>query len=79
MKVYIEPKPKARNENEPINHYEIEKDGGKSVDHKQYTTQKEAHESAKRQGYHPAICARVRVTDKGNPDLWRNCEQATAC
>ena len=74
MKVYIEPKPKARNEREPIDHYEIEKDGGSSVDNRQYATQKEAHESAKRQGHNPILCARVRVTDKGNPDHWRNCQ-----
>ena len=74
MKVYIEPKPKARFESEPINHYEIEKDGGSSVDNRQYKTQKEAHESAKRQGHNPILCARVRVTDKGRPDHWRNCE-----
>ncbi|MDE3183968.1 MAG: hypothetical protein KGM16_11170 [Bacteroidota bacterium] len=74
MKVYIEPKPKARLENESINHYEIEKDGGSSVDNRQYKTQKEANESAKRQGHNPILCARVRVTDKGRPDHWRNCE-----
>jgi hypothetical protein len=74
MKVYIEPKPKARIETEPITHYEIEKDGGGSVDNRRYPTQKEAYESAKRQGYNPILCARVRITDKGNPDHWRNCE-----
>lgn len=31
MKVYIEPKPKARFESEPIKHYEIEKERGGSV------------------------------------------------
>jgi len=51
MKVYIEPKPKARIESAPIDHYEIEKDGGGSVDNRRYGTQKEAYESAKRQGY----------------------------
>jgi hypothetical protein len=74
MRVFIEPKPKARIESAPISHYEIERDGGTSVDNKEYKTQKEAHESAKRQRYHPVLCARVRVTDKGNPDHWRNCE-----
>lgn len=74
MRVFIEPKPKARQESEAISHYEIERDGGTSVDNKKYKTQKEAHESVKAQGYHPVLCARVRVTDKGNPDHWRNCE-----
>jgi hypothetical protein len=73
MKVYIEPKPKARIETEPVNHYEIEKDGGDSVDNRRYRTQQEALESGKKQGHKPILCARVRVTDKGNPDHWRNC------
>lgn len=74
MKVYVEPKPKVRFESETINHYEIERDGGSSVDSRQYKTQKEAYESAKKQKYNPILCARVRVTDKGRPDHWRNCE-----
>lgn len=73
MKVYIEPKPKARNEDEPINHYEIEKDGGSSVDNKRYSSQREAIESARKHGYSPILCAHVRVTDKGKPDHWRSC------
>lgn len=73
MKVYIEPKPKAKNENEPINHYEIEKDGGSSVDGKQYKTQSAAIEAARAQKHDPIMCARVRVTDKGKPDHWRSC------
>ena len=74
MQIYIEPKPKARNENEPIDHYEIEKDGGSSVDGKQYKTQQQARDAAKQQGHHPILCAHVRVTDKGKPDHWRSCE-----
>ncbi len=74
MKVYIEPKPKGRDEGEKPEHYEIEKDGGQSVDGKKYATQTAAHQSAKQQGHHPILCARVRNTDKGNPDHWRNCE-----
>jgi hypothetical protein len=73
MKVYIEPKPKGRYEGDSIDHFEIERDGGYSVDGKHYRTQAEAIESAKRQGYSPIMCARVRVTDKGRPDHWRNC------
>ncbi len=74
MKVYIESKPKGRNESDKIDHYEIEKDGGQSVDDKKYATQTAAHQFAKQQGHHPILCARVRVTFKGNPDHWRNCE-----
>ena len=74
MKVYIEPKPKARHESEPIDSYLIEIDGGTSVDGRKYATQAEARESAKRQGHHPILCARVRMTDKGKPDHWRSCE-----
>lgn len=73
MKVYIEPKPKARAEGEAISHYEIEQAGGASVDGRKYSTQQEAKDSAKRQGHDPIMCARVRVTDKGKPDYWRNC------
>lgn len=73
MRVFIEPKPKAKQEGEKIDHYEIEKDGGQSVDGKKYNTQEEARQSAKKQGYDPVFCARVRVTDKGKPDHWRNC------
>ncbi len=74
MKVYIEPKPKARKEDEKIDHYEIEKDGGSSVDGKKYLTQKAAADSARAQNYNPVMCARVRLTEKGNPDHWRNCD-----
>jgi hypothetical protein len=74
MRVFIEPKPKARQESERIEHYEIEADGGRSVDGKRYQTQKDAQEAAKSQGHSPILCARVRVTDKGKPDHWRNCE-----
>ncbi|HVX52346.1 MAG TPA: hypothetical protein VHB48_19465 [Chitinophagaceae bacterium] len=47
MKVYIDPKPKGRHEHEKIDHYEIEKDGGLSVDGRRYPTQKEAVDSAR--------------------------------
>jgi hypothetical protein len=73
MRVFIESKPKARDEKGKINHYEIEEDGGRNVDGKKYSTQKEAHESASKHGYHPISRARVRITDKGKPDHWRNC------
>ncbi len=67
--VYIEPKPTARHEHEPIDHYVIEHADG-SKESGPYKTQKEAIDAAKAAGHHPLV-ARVRVTDKGNPDHWR--------
>lgn len=65
---------RCKYEHEQIAHYEIEHDGGQSVDGIKYGTQKEAHESAKRQHHYPILCARVRATEKGRPDHWRSCE-----
>lgn len=71
MKVYIEPKPKGRLEEDRIDHYEIESQGGASVDGRHYTTQSAAITAAKSAGHDPIMVAHVRCTDKGNPDHWR--------
>ncbi len=68
--VYVEPRPKARGEHEPIDHYILEFAGDKSVDGVQHRTQETAINSARRLGHRPLV-ARVRVTDKGKPDHWR--------
>ena len=68
--VYIEPKPTGRTEHDPIDHYVIEHANG-ARESGPYKTQAEAIQAAKRAGHHPLV-ARVRVTDKGNPDHWRS-------
>jgi hypothetical protein len=68
--VYIEPKPAARHEHEPIDHYAIEHAGG-ATEGGTFATQGDAIQAAMRAGHHPLV-ARVRVTDKGKPDHWRS-------
>jgi hypothetical protein len=68
--VYVEPQPKGRPEGTAITHYVLEYAHGARVTNTDYATQGEAVSDAKRLGHHPAI-ARVRNTDKGNPDHWR--------
>jgi hypothetical protein len=73
--VYVEPRPVARAENEAIDHYVLEFAGEKPVTFfdclSSYRTQAEAIAAARELGYHPLI-ARVRVTNKGEPDHWRS-------
>jgi hypothetical protein len=68
--VYVEPQPKGRPEGTPITHYVLEYAHGARVTNTDYRTQGEAVSDAKRLGHRPLI-ARVRHTDKGNPDHWR--------
>jgi hypothetical protein len=67
--VYIEPKPTGRSEGDAIQFYVIEHRSGVQ-EGGQFKTQKDAIDAAKQAGHHPLI-ARVRVTNKGNPDHWR--------
>jgi len=73
--VYVEPRPKARAEHEPIDHYVLEFAADKPVSClpflSNYRTQAEAIAAARAQGHHPLI-ARVRVTNKGDPGHWRS-------
>ncbi len=69
--VYVEPRPKGRPEGTKIEDYVLELAGGKTLGGP-FSTQEEAVRYAKAQGHHP-LCARVRHTDKGNPDHWRSC------
>jgi hypothetical protein len=67
--VYVEPRPKGRQEGSPIDDYVVE-DG---ADHvlKTFNTQKEAIDWAKQEGHHPLV-ARVRhLNNKKMPDQWR--------
>ncbi len=68
--VYIEPRPKGRQEGSPINDFVVE-DGADNV-LKTFSTQKEAIDWAKKAGHHPLV-ARVRhLNDKKKPDQWRS-------
>ncbi len=68
--VYVEPEPKGRPEGSAITHYVLEYAHGARVTHIDYPTQAQAVSEAKSLGHKPLI-ARVRNTDKGNPDHWR--------
>jgi hypothetical protein len=68
--VFVEPQPKGRPEGTAITHYVLELAGGKRLDQTDYKTQKEAIDAARAHKHDPLV-ARVRNTDKGNPDHWR--------
>ena len=68
--VYVEPEPKGRPEGTPITHYVLEYAHGARVTNINYQRQEQAIAEAKALGHHPLI-ARVRNTNKGNPDHWR--------
>ncbi len=69
--VFVEPEPKGRPEGTPITHYVLEYSHGARVTDIPYPTQAAAVEAAMKLGHHPLI-ARVRNTNKGNPDHWRS-------
>ncbi|AJZ57899.1 hypothetical protein OI25_2957 [Paraburkholderia fungorum] len=69
--VYVEPIPKGREG--AIQGYVLEFAGDVKATNKTYGTQKEAIDDAKRLGHKPLV-ARVRVTNKGNPDHWRSAD-----
>lgn len=67
--VFVEPRPKGRPEGSLIDDYVVED----NTDHelRNFETQKEAIDWAKKRGYSPLV-ARVRhLNDKKNPDHWR--------
>ena len=69
--VFVEPEPKGRPEGSPITHYVLEHTHGVRVTYTDYRTQADAVAEAKRLGHQPLV-ARVRNTNKGNPDHWRH-------
>ena len=69
--VYVEPQPKGRPEGSAITHYVLEYKNDVRVTSNDYKTQAEAITAAKNLGHSPLV-ARVRNTDKGNPDHWRS-------
>jgi hypothetical protein len=68
--VYVEPEPKGRPDGSPIMHYVLEYPQAEPVTNTHYLTQAAAVAAAKKLGHQPLV-ARVRNTDKGNPDHWR--------
>jgi hypothetical protein len=68
-KVYIEPRPKGRPEGTAIDDYAVEDRANSVLATRK--TQAEAIDWATAQGHSPIMVARVRNTDKGNPDHWR--------
>jgi len=67
--VYVEARPKGRQEGSPITDYVVE-DHADSVLHTS-ANQKQAIDWAKSMGHHPLV-ARVRhLNDKKKPDHWR--------
>lgn len=71
--VYIEPRPLAREEGAAITHYVLEYANNQPVTNLRYSTQKEAIDTAHELGFNPLV-ARVRITNKGNPDHWRSAD-----
>ena len=68
--VFVEPEPKGRPEGSLITHYVLEYEHGNRVTNTNYSTQAAAIADAKMLGHQPLV-ARVRNTNKGNPDHWR--------
>lgn len=67
--VYVEPMPKGDLPATPT-HYQLEfQDGSKAAG--PFLTQQAAIDAAKGMGHKPLV-ARVRNTNKGNPDHWRS-------
>jgi hypothetical protein len=67
--VFVEPRPKSRQERAPINHYVVETEGDHVL--KKCGTQAEAIQWARAQT-HTVHVARVRhLADKKIPDHWR--------
>jgi hypothetical protein len=69
--VFVEPLPKNRDG--AIQAYALELSATRRLTLETYETQAEAIKVAKAKGHKPLI-ARVRKTDKGNPDHWRTAD-----
>ncbi|AXV88135.1 hypothetical protein CJO78_17380 (plasmid) [Ralstonia solanacearum] len=69
--VYVEPHPKGRDG--AIQGYVLELAGDHRVTNRIYRTQEDAINDAKALGHKPLV-ARVRATNKGNPDHWRSAD-----
>jgi len=68
-RVFIEPRPKGRQQGSAIDDYVVEEEGDRVL--KTFETQEEAIAWAKKEGHSPNV-ARVRhQNDKKIPDHWR--------
>ncbi len=65
--VFVEPRPKGRSEESPIEDYAVETSAGNVLN--TFVSQRCAIDWAKERGYSPLV-ARVRNTHKGNRDHW---------
>jgi hypothetical protein len=72
VKVYIEPRPKGRPEGSAIDDYAVEDRADSVLATRK--TQGEAIRWAKDHNHAPVMVARVRNTDKGKPDHWREAD-----
>jgi hypothetical protein len=72
--VYIEARPKGRQEGEPIEDYVVED----HADHvlKTFKTQHEAIEWAKKEGHHPLVACVRHINNKKNADHWRSADHS---
>lgn len=68
--VYVEPYPSARLESAPITCYVLMQGNGQFVTNLRYKTEKEAVDVSRKLGFNPWV-ARVRITNKRNPEHWR--------
>ena len=68
--VFVEPQPRDVPEGDSITHYSLEFAQGARVTEEDFRNQAAAVSEAKRLGHDPQV-ARVRNTDKENPDHWQ--------
>lgn len=71
--VYVEPYPSARLESASITCYVLLHCNGQFVTNLRYRTEKEAIDVARELGLTPWV-ARVRITNRRNPEHWRFAE-----
>jgi len=71
--IFVEPHPSARLESAPIIFYVLQYGNGKFVTNLRYKTEKEAVDVARKLGFTPWV-ARVRITNRRNPEHWRFAE-----
>jgi hypothetical protein len=70
--VFVEPRPKGRQEGSPIEDYVVEDHASNVLG--TFNTQREAIEWARKQAHAPLV-ARVRhLNDKKRPDHWRSAD-----
>lgn len=67
--VYIEPRPKGRPENRPVEDYVVEDHADQVL--ATTKTQHEAIEWAKKQGHRPLVARLRHLGDKATPNHWR--------